>query len=144
MASEAPFHLVSRTADPAPFHTVFDCVGSNATLAIALESVRKGGTVVLVGVPTGTIALEPLAVLLGERRLIGSYIYRNRDFEEALELITGGAIAIRPMITAKLSLAEIGAAFELATQGNERVKLLLDPWPTTQDWRSNDAINTST
>jgi 2-desacetyl-2-hydroxyethyl bacteriochlorophyllide A dehydrogenase len=131
LATDAPARLLTTNDHLRPFDTVFDCVGSNATLAIALESVKKGGTVVLVGVPTGAIELDPLSVLLGERHLIGSYIYRNRDFEEALDLISRGTISIRPLITSTLPLAQIGAAFELAASGNERIKLLLDPWTTT-------------
>jgi len=109
------------------FDCAFDCVGFNTTMAQALTSVRKGGTVVLVGVPIEPIKLDPLTVLLGERRLIGSYIYRNDEFAIALDLILRQDVKIEPLITASYSLEEIGQAFELAVAGNERVKLILVP-----------------
>lgn len=111
-----------------PFDVVFDCVGSNSTLALSMNSVKKGGTVVLVGVPAGPIVLDPLAVLLGERRLIGSYIYRDDDFEEALALILSKAVQIEPLVSAHLPLQSIAQAFDLAVSGNERIKLVLEPW----------------
>src|SRR5438094_520268 len=52
----------------------FDTVGAPATLTSALESVRKGGTVVLTGLSRadsqGTIAMFPF--VMQEKRLIGS------------------------------------------------------------------------
>ena len=115
---------------PSPDHAfacVFDCVGHNVTLGLAMASVKKGGEVVLVGVPVERIQLDPVAVLLGERRLIGSYIYSNADFVEALDLILRHEILVEPLITARFGLDQIGHAFELAVAGNERVKLMLEP-----------------
>jgi 2-desacetyl-2-hydroxyethyl bacteriochlorophyllide A dehydrogenase len=109
------------------FACVFDCVGHNSTLRLAMASVRKSGEVVLVGVPVEPIKLDPVAVLLGERRLIGSYIYSNADFDEALELILRHELRVEPLITARYGLDRIGHAFELAVSGNERVKLMLEP-----------------
>jgi 2-desacetyl-2-hydroxyethyl bacteriochlorophyllide A dehydrogenase len=109
------------------FDCVFDCVGHNATLDVAMKSVKKGGTVVLVGVPVEPIKLDPVAVLLGERRLIGSYIYTNEEFDTALELILRREILVEPLITASYPLASISQVFELAVAGNERIKLLLEP-----------------
>lgn len=115
------------TSDGGVFDCAFDCVGYNATLAQAMTSIKKGGTVVLVGVPVKPIELDPVAVLLGERRLIGSYIYTNDEFATALELILSGQVKVEPLITASYSLEQIGTAFELAVTGNERVKLVLEP-----------------
>lgn len=114
-------------ADGGVFDCAFDCVGFNSTLAQSMASVKKGGTVVLVGVPVQPIQLDPVTVLLGERRLIGSYIYTNDEFATALDLILSGQIQVKPLITASYSLEEIGAAFEVAVTGNERVKLVLEP-----------------
>lgn len=113
--------------DGEPFAVVFDCVGLNATLAQAMVSVEKGGVVILVGAPTEPIVLDPVAVLLGERRLQGSYIYTNEEFAQALGLVVSGAVVVDPLISATFRLADIGEAFEAAVAGNERVKFVVAP-----------------
>ncbi|MFM9107002.1 MAG: zinc-binding dehydrogenase [Chloroflexota bacterium] len=120
---EGPARL--ETGDGTDFDVVFDCVGLNATLAVALRSVRKGGEVVLVGVPVEPIVLDPVDVLLGERRLTGCYIYTNGDFLEAVDLLLDRSVDVRPLISARMPLEEIGRAFEIGVTGNERVKFVL-------------------
>lgn len=65
---------------------VVDCVGSETSLAHALEVVAPGGTVLVVGMPS-TVSLDLTGLWHREVALRGVYAYRREDFATALELV---------------------------------------------------------
>lgn len=69
------------------FDTVFDCVGNRAVAQQAVSAVHAGGTVVLVGVQSGTIQLDGVALQRGERSVLGVQLYTRADFDHGMELL---------------------------------------------------------
>ncbi|MFP5377400.1 MAG: zinc-dependent alcohol dehydrogenase [Acidimicrobiia bacterium] len=65
---------------------VFDCVGSEDSLAQALAVVRPRGTIVLVGMP-GPVRVDLTPLWQREVRLAGSYAYRHDTFAAAFDLV---------------------------------------------------------
>ena len=66
--------------------TVVDCVGSEASLAQALQVVAPGGTIVLVGMP-GRVGLDLTPLWHREVRITGAYAYTADDFAAAFDLV---------------------------------------------------------
>ena len=66
--------------------TVIDCVGSDASIAQALQVVAPGGTIVLVGMP-GRVGLDLTPLWHREVSLRGAYAYAADDFAKAFELV---------------------------------------------------------
>jgi threonine dehydrogenase-like Zn-dependent dehydrogenase len=66
---------------------VVDCVGSEASLAQALEVVAPGGTILVVGMPA-TVSLDLTGLWHREVALRGVYAYRREDFDEAVRLVS--------------------------------------------------------
>lgn len=66
--------------------TVIDCVGSESSLAQALEVVAPGGTVLVVGMPA-TVNLDLTGLWHREVALRGVYAYDRTDFETAVDLV---------------------------------------------------------
>jgi threonine dehydrogenase-like Zn-dependent dehydrogenase len=66
---------------------VVDCVGSEASLAQALEVVAPGGTILVVGMPS-TVSLDLTGLWHREVALRGVYAYRREDFDTALHLVS--------------------------------------------------------
>jgi len=66
---------------------VFDCVGSEDSLAQALATVRPRGQVMLVGMP-GRMRLDLAPLWHREVRLVGSYAYGSERFGDAPPLRT--------------------------------------------------------
>jgi threonine dehydrogenase-like Zn-dependent dehydrogenase len=66
--------------------TVIDCVGSEASVAQALQIVAPGGTIVLVGMP-GRISLDMTPLWHREVSVRGAYAYTGADFAKAFELV---------------------------------------------------------
>jgi threonine dehydrogenase-like Zn-dependent dehydrogenase len=77
-------HGSGQLAGGAP--VVVDCVGSEASLAQALEVVAPGGTILVVGMPS-TVSLDLTGLWHREVALRGVYAYRREDFDTALQLV---------------------------------------------------------
>ena len=95
---------------------VFDCVASQPTTEQAVALAEKGGTVVVVGVPTGPVTVEWPLVQDRELRIQGSAMYTDVDVRRAIELVRAGAPVDR-LVTAELPLDRVGEAFALADAG---------------------------
>lgn len=93
---------------------VFDCVGSEGSLAQALAVVRPRGTIVLVGMP-GPVKVDLTPLWQREVRLVGSYAYRHDTFATAFELVAGAGLhrlvsALYPLEHWREALDHAGAA----------------------------------
>src|ERR1700738_965228 len=84
-----------------------EAVGRNETVNAAIASVRKGGTVVLVGNISPETTLPLRKVVTRQIRLQGSCASAG-EYPEAIELMASGAIRVKPLITAIAPLAEGG------------------------------------
>jgi 2-desacetyl-2-hydroxyethyl bacteriochlorophyllide A dehydrogenase len=109
------------------FDVAFDCVGKDSTLDSALRSLRKGGLAVLVGVPTGMLAVDPRRLLVEERHLVGSFICRNADFDRAVQMLVQGEIDVKGLVSERYPLEDIARAFGDAVSDPSRVKLVVEP-----------------
>jgi len=103
---------------------VFDCVAVQATVAQAIGMADKGGTVVVVGVPTGPVTV-PLPIIQDHQiRIQGSATYLPEDYADAIRLLTSGAVPVDSLVTAVHPMAEVAEAFA-ASIGGDQVKVLL-------------------
>jgi L-idonate 5-dehydrogenase len=109
---------------PAP-DVVVEASGSPKALANAITSVRRGGTVVLLGsLPGGDISAPLNPVMAKELDLVGSFRF-GHEFEEAVGLISAGKIDVMALVTATRPLADVDAAFKLAFDRSQSVKVVL-------------------
>jgi L-iditol 2-dehydrogenase len=108
-----------------------EAVGRDETVNAAIASVRKGGTVVLVGniSPTATLPLQK--VVTRQIRLQGSCASAG-EYPQAIALMASGAIRVKPLITAIVPLAEGPQWFErLYAREPNLLKVVLTPGPVS-------------
>ncbi|MCZ6643332.1 MAG: alcohol dehydrogenase catalytic domain-containing protein [Gammaproteobacteria bacterium] len=106
---------------------VFECAGIPATIQHAVDYVRRGGVVSLVGVPNLPAQIDAATWLVKEVRLSTSLAYLHEEFEIAKGLVSDGRIRCAPLHTSTVSLVGLADAFaKLADQPSE-VKILVDP-----------------
>ncbi|MEO6121621.1 MAG: zinc-binding dehydrogenase, partial [Acidimicrobiales bacterium] len=106
--------------------TVFDCVGSAASLAQALRVTAPGGTIVLVGMPGPTLVdLTPL--WQREVNLRGAYAYERSDFETAFDLVATADLG--RLVSARYPLERYRHALDHASAAGRRqsVKVAFAP-----------------
>jgi L-iditol 2-dehydrogenase len=106
---------------------VFEAVGRNETVGAAIDCVRKGGTVVLIGNITAEVTLPLQKVVSRQVKLQGSAASCG-EYPEAMELVTSGKIRIAPLITAVATLEEGPRWFERLHAGEPNLmKVVLTP-----------------
>ncbi len=104
-----------------------EAVGSSATIQMAIESVRKGGTVTLIGniAPTAEIPLQ--IVVSRQIRLQGSAASAG-EYPRCIELLSQGAIDLKPLISVIAPLEEGPQWFErLHAREANLMKVILTP-----------------
>jgi L-iditol 2-dehydrogenase len=105
----------------------FEVVGATPTVKTAIESVRKGGAVTLVGNLSPTIELPLQSVVTREIRLQGT-CGCNGEYPQCIDLMNRGVINVAPLITAKISLADGPQWFERLHAGDpDQMKVVVCP-----------------
>ncbi|TWF75283.1 2-desacetyl-2-hydroxyethyl bacteriochlorophyllide A dehydrogenase [Pseudonocardia hierapolitana] len=103
---------------------VFDCVASAGSMAQAVELVDKGGTVMVVGIAAGPTSIPLHLVQDREISVIGSLMYVREDVEQAIALLSSGAVAADELVTAVYPLDRAAEAFA-ASADPQQVKVLV-------------------
>lgn len=113
-----------RSSLPRRPDVVFDCVATQSSLEQAFGLALNGGTIGVIGVPTGTVEI-PLPLLQDKEILVqGVAMYIGEDVQRATELIVSGEITASGFVTSSYPLDEAPMAFDAAKAG-EQVKVQL-------------------
>jgi L-iditol 2-dehydrogenase len=106
---------------------VFEAVGRNETVAGAIDCVRKGGKVTLVGNIVPEVSLPLQKVVSRQIRLQGSCASAG-EYPEAIELVSAGKIRVGQLITAVAPLSDGPTWFQRLYAGEPNLmKVVLDP-----------------
>lgn len=105
----------------------FEVVGAGPTVKTAIDCVRKGATVTLVGNLAPTVEIPLQAVVTRQLRLQGSCAI-NGEYEASLSLISSGRINVEAILSAEVSLSE-GADWFKRLYDREKglIKVVLKP-----------------
>ena len=106
---------------------VLEAVGRDETIAASIASVRKGGTVTLIGNISPEVKIPLQVVVSRQIRLQGSCA-SSGEYPQAMELIANGKIKVKPLITAVAPLSDGPRWFErLHAAEPNLMKIVLDP-----------------
>lgn len=104
-----------------------EVVGMTPTIKTAIESVRKGGSVTLVGNVSPTIELPLQSVVTREITLRGT-CGCNGEYPQCIELMNNGTIRVDPLITAEIPLSDGPQWFERLHAGDpDHMKVVVRP-----------------
>ncbi len=104
--------MVSEKFGFAKADIIFECVGSEDTIAQAISLSRKGSTVVIVGVFGEKPSVDLGLVQDRELSLIGTLMYQKNDFIKAIELVTVKKIKLKELITDDFYIKNYKKAYE--------------------------------
>ena len=121
-AAEIESHIGIAGAD-----VVFECAGIPSTIQTAVDLIRRGGTVSLVGVAVGSAAINAAEWLVKEVNLVSSIAYLHEDFQICKELVADGRLLTDPLHTNTVSLQQLDWAFNALADNPSEVKILVDP-----------------
>lgn len=104
-----------------------ECVGTTAGVKLAVDSVRKGAAVTLVGNVSPRIELDLQSVVTRQIRVQGSCA-SSGEYPECIDLIARGAIQVEPLISAVAPLADGASWFHrLYEREPGLLKVVLQP-----------------
>lgn len=106
------------------FDVLFECSGAQAALASAITVLRPGGVIMQLGL-SGDMSLPMMALTAKELQLRGSFRFHT-EFEMAVQLMSGGLIDVKPLITHTLPLMQAEEAFLIANDRSQAMKTQID------------------
>jgi len=87
-------------------------VGRVETIVNTLDSVVRGGKVVLVGLCGKDVAYDTRKIVRGQLQVMGSYAFTKKDIVDVVNLVSTGKLDLSHSITHRFSLEEINQALK--------------------------------
>jgi 2-desacetyl-2-hydroxyethyl bacteriochlorophyllide A dehydrogenase len=105
----------------------FDATGTKAGITDALNMVRRGGEVCIVGVSDDPVPIKPFSqLMMREVNIISSLARTPSSWYRAIKLVETGKVKLDPLIGKRMPLKDALKAFE-TLEGREAVKVILEP-----------------
>ncbi|QUJ78141.1 L-idonate 5-dehydrogenase [Sulfitobacter albidus] len=105
------------------FDTLFECSGVASALAAAVPVLRPGATIAQLGLG-GDMTLPLQAMTAKELQLKGSFRF-HAEFFTGVEMMRRGRLNTAPLITHRYSIDEAQAAFAMASDRTQAIKVNL-------------------
>jgi L-iditol 2-dehydrogenase len=104
-----------------------EVVGAQKTVLTAINAVRRGGTVTLIGNLAPIVEMPLQSLVTRQLRLLGSCASAG-EYRECIDLMASGAIEVEPLISAIAPLSEGAAWFDrLYAHESGLMKVILQP-----------------
>ena len=115
------------TFGPDKADVIYDCAANDVTMGQAIQYARKGSTIILVGVYAGMAHVD-LAVLNDhELDLNTTMMYRQEDFETAIQLVEEKKVQLQPLMSKHFKLNDFLTAYQYIDANRETtMKVLID------------------
>ena len=107
---------------------MFECVGVPGLLQKVFEGAPRDARVVVVGVCMEPDRLEPLFGISKELNVQFVLGYTPEEFARALCVLAEGQVDAAPLITGKVGVEGVRAAFEELANPEKHTKILVEPW----------------
>lgn len=123
----AEFIVVSNPASLAKlgrrFDFILDTVSAFHDINAYLETLKTGGTMILVGAPDKPLALNGLSLVVRQRRLVGSCIGGIAETQAMLGFCARHRL---PADVEVIPIQEVNAAYERVLRGDVRYRFVID------------------
>jgi (R,R)-butanediol dehydrogenase/meso-butanediol dehydrogenase/diacetyl reductase len=107
-------------------NVVVEATGVPSVLPQAVECARRGGRIVVVGIPDKASQVDTSRLVLFERSLVGSLGYRH-DLGRVVEMVASGVVDPLPLIAEIVPLDQALDAFASLDAGpGSRIKVLVE------------------
>jgi len=101
--------------EPLGLDYIFECAGEHETLDQAIDLLKPGGTLVIVGIPVGNRVNLSIDKMRRKELQIINVRRQNECVQTAIDLIGDNIVSVDPLITHHFSFEKIEAAFKLVS-----------------------------
>jgi L-iditol 2-dehydrogenase len=126
LARELGFATSVVGTEPPAADVVVECSGAAAGIADALRAVRRRGRVVQMGLRGADVTIPYDLVCFHELTVTAGFASNPLSWRRAMDLLHDGAVALAPLVTEVVALADWRRAFD-ASRAGDGVKYVLDP-----------------
>jgi L-iditol 2-dehydrogenase len=113
--------------EPAGLDVVFECCGQQSAMDQAVELLKPGGKIMIVGIPENDRWSFSVDKLRHKEITIGNVRRQNHSLEETLDLLAKEKVDVKPMATHRFAFADTKAAFDLVAGYKDGVmKAMID------------------
>jgi (R,R)-butanediol dehydrogenase/meso-butanediol dehydrogenase/diacetyl reductase len=124
-ATDVPGELRERT-DGLGVDVAMECAGFGPAFNTCVQSVRRHGTVVQVGLHVRPCEVEPMLWALNDLTIVGSWCYGVNDWPRVAAQIASGRLPVERIVTGRLPLEQAEAGFErLTSETPDEMKVLI-------------------
>jgi (R,R)-butanediol dehydrogenase/meso-butanediol dehydrogenase/diacetyl reductase len=108
---------------------IFDCAGLESTINMAIDLIKKRGTIILVGVHKGTVSMPMFLLNSKEAWLRGILGHDVDDILASIKFFAKSKVDVNKLISEIIPLEDIQKAFEKYLEPGERefIKILVKP-----------------
>jgi len=106
---------------------IFECVGVPGMIDGILGAAPLQSRVVVVGVCMGSDQIRPTMAISKEIDLRFVFGYTPLEFRDTLHMLADGKLNAAPLVTGKVGLDGVGAAFEALGDPETHAKIIIDP-----------------
>ncbi len=118
---------IAHAFGPDKADLMLECVGIEPTMTDAINNARKGTTIVVVGVFGRRPQVDLGLVQDRELSLVGTLMYRQEDYERAIELAADGRLKLDQMITHRFAFTDYLAAYHAIEESKgEYLKVMIE------------------
>lgn len=109
------------------FDVALECVGVEPTITAAIETIEKGGTLVVVGVFGEKPRVDMGLVQDRELNIHGTLMYKREDYIKAVALVSSGEVRTAPLISKHFAMEDYLEAYHFIDQARDKtMKVFID------------------
>lgn len=126
-AKESLKEASQRIFGASGFETALECVGVEDTITAAIETIQKGGTIIVVGVFGEKPRIDMGLVQDRELNIRGTLMYQRQDYLRAVELIDSGQVVTTPLMSKHFPMDDYLEAYHFIDQQRDKsMKVFID------------------
>ena len=109
------------------FDVILEATGSKEAALRMTDLVRVRGRILALGVHKAPPMVDLTQVAFKELQIVGTRVYTEEDFDEALRLAATGKLGLARLVTHHFSLDEGAKGFGAMADANSSIKVLIEP-----------------
>lgn len=121
------FAALAATAAGQPV-VIYDCTGAAGVLGRTIRQAPLGARIVVAGIAPGEETINPMLAISKEIGIQFVVYYTPDEFAETLAAVAEGKLDWKPLVSAKIGLEAIPAAFQALEDPERHAKIIVEPW----------------
>ena len=119
--------ILRLTEKIGPDH-VFDCVGLPETIITSMQLVKRGGTIMVIGIHPQPFEMRGFLQLISKNiTMKGMYLVDQDSMITAIDLLEKKRVKVKPMITKLIKIDDVPEMFEtLVNPPHDEIKVLVE------------------